>query len=130
MNRRGGRLFRIAKSHFYFEGSLLRIWTSLETRSPIGNYKKTFLKMGGWARKNWESEFSLDCGSDVSARDVFGSSGLAYAVSQRSYDMVELLTQSERDPELEDKKGRTPLMVAGNAGNVSIKKLLQDASSR
>ena len=98
-----------------------------KTESPICNYKKTFLILAT-GRMN-EAEFFLDCGSDVNARDVFGCSGLTYAVERQSYDMVELLIRRGANPKLEDNNGRTPLMIAENAGNTVIKKLLQGGSS-
>jgi ankyrin repeat protein len=100
-----------------------------KTESPICNYKKTFLIWAAELGRIDEAEFFLDCGSDVNARDVFGSSGLGYAVGRRSYDMVNLLIQRGANPKLEDNTGRTPLMAAENAGNIVIKKLLQDTSS-
>jgi len=101
----------------------------IKTESPICSYKKTFLIWAAELGRIDEAKFFLECGSDVNARDVFGSSGLGYAVGRRSYDMVNLLIQWGANPKLKDKKGLTPLMAAENAGNIVIKKLLQDRSS-
>jgi ankyrin repeat protein len=100
-----------------------------KTESPICNYKKTFLIWTAELGRIDEAEFFLDCGSDVNARDIYGASGLSHAVGRRSYDMVKLLIQRGANPKLEDNTGQTPLMAAENAGNIVIKKLLQDASS-
>jgi hypothetical protein len=100
-----------------------------KTESPICNYKKTFLIWAAELGRIDEAKFFLDYGSDVNASDVFGSSALGYAVGRRSYDMVNLLIQKGANPKLEDNKGQTPLMAAENAGNIVIKKLLQDTSS-
>jgi ankyrin repeat protein len=99
-----------------------------KTESPICGYRKTFLIWAAELGRIEEAEFLLDCRSDVNARDVFGSSGLAYAVGRQSYQMVELLIQRGANPKLEDNRGSTPLMAAENAGNILIKKLLQNAS--
>ena len=100
------------------------------TESPICDYKKTFLILAAGQGRIDEAEFFLDCGSDVNARDRFGSSGLSYAVGRQSYDMVKLLLRRGANPKLEDNKGETPLMIAENSGNIVIKELFQNTSSR
>jgi ankyrin repeat protein len=64
-----------------------------KTESPICNYKKTFLIWAAKLGRIDEAKFFLEYSSNVNARDVFGSSGLAYAVGRRSYNMVNLLIQ-------------------------------------
>jgi ankyrin repeat protein len=100
-----------------------------KTESPICGYKKTFLIWAAERGRIDQVKFLLDCGSDVNARDVFGNSGLSYAVGQQSTDMVKLLIQRGANPKIEDNKGLTPLMSAENSGHVEALKLLKDALS-
>jgi ankyrin repeat protein len=81
-------------------------------RSPICGYNKTFLIWAAELGRISEVQLLLDCGSDVNAADVFGTTGLHYAVSNKNFQMVELLVKNRANPRLQDREGITALQRA------------------
>jgi ankyrin repeat protein len=90
-----------------------------KTESPICTYKKTFLI--------WAAELFLRCGSDVNAADIFGNTGLRYAVNNRNLDMVKLLIEKGSNLTKVGHEGITPLTAAEKTGNIPIKECLEKA---
>lgn len=63
-------------------------------------------------------------GNELDAKDVFGKSALFYATENRNHTMVTHLLARNADPNTSDIRGKTPLMVACQDGNVCIVNLL------
>jgi ankyrin repeat protein len=97
------------------------------TRSPICGYNKTFLIWAAELGRISEAELFLDFGSDVNATDVFGTTGLVYAVGNKNIQMVEFLVKRGANLRLLDKEGRTILHKADMSDNVPIKTYLEAA---
>jgi serine/threonine-protein phosphatase 6 regulatory ankyrin repeat subunit B len=97
--------------------------------SPISNYKKTFLIWAAEQGRISEVEFFLRCGSDVNAADVFGATGLHYAVGNKNFEMVKLLVENKFNLNLADRNGVTPLIAAEKTENVRIREYLKNALS-
>ncbi|OAP55160.1 hypothetical protein AYL99_10860 [Fonsecaea erecta] len=81
-------------------------------RSPISGYNKTYLIWAAEQRRISQVQFLLDCGADVNAADVFGSTGLHHATHSQNYDMIRLLLENGADLLLKDHHGRTVLDTA------------------
>jgi hypothetical protein len=98
-----------------------------KTESPAFNYKKTFLIWAAELGRIFQAEFLLRCGSDVNAADIFGNTGLHYAVNNRNLDMVKLLIEKGSNLTKVGHGGITPLTAAEKTGNKPIKEYLEKA---
>jgi ankyrin repeat protein len=98
-----------------------------KTESPICTYKKTFLIWAAELGRISQAEFFLRCGSDVNAADIFGNTGLRYAVNNRNLDMVKLLIEKGSNLTKVGHEGITPLTAAEKTGNIPIKECLEKA---
>jgi ankyrin repeat protein len=101
-----------------------------KAESPICNYRKTFLIWAAEQGRISQVEFFLICGSDVNAADTFGNTAMHYAVNNRNFDMVKLLTENGFNLTLEARNGNTPLIAAEKTENKLIKEYLKDALFR
>jgi ankyrin repeat protein len=98
-----------------------------KAESPISKYRKTFLIWAAELGRISEVKFFLSCHSDVNAADVFGSTGLDYAVGNQDVGMVKLLINNGANLNPADCRGNTPLIAAGRTGNTEIEKCIKDA---
>ncbi|OAL19334.1 hypothetical protein AYO22_09878 [Fonsecaea multimorphosa] len=89
-------------------------------RSPISGYNKTYLIWAAELGRISQVRFLLDCGADVNAADVFGSTGLHYATNNQNYDIIRLLVENGADLLLKDRQGRTSLDAAERTNNQLI----------
>jgi ankyrin repeat protein len=96
-----------------------------KTETMVGPYKTTFLICAAGGRRLAQVKFFLDCGSNVSAANMFGDTALHWAVNIKDYEMVKLLTESGADLKFESGKGVTPLIAAEKTEYVPIKEYLK-----
>jgi ankyrin repeat protein len=97
-----------------------------KAESPICNYKKTFLIWAAEQGRISQVKFFLRCGSDVNAADVFGNTGMHYAVGNKNMEMVTLLVENGFNLKLEDNQGVTPLIAAEKTENIHIRNYIRD----
>jgi ankyrin repeat protein len=66
-------------------------------------------------------------GNDLDAKDTFGKSALLYAAENKNHTIVTQLMARQADPNVSDIRGRTPLMISSQKGDLCIvKRLLVD----
>ncbi|XP_053312157.1 ankyrin repeat domain-containing protein 50-like [Spea bombifrons] len=80
------------------------------------------------------AELFLDAGADINWRDSEGRTALSVAclcvpAGQDYPELVSLLLEHGADPELEDKDGVTPLLVAAYEGQAEVAELLLEAGA-
>jgi ankyrin repeat protein len=99
-------------------------------RSPVGNYNKTCLIWAAELGRLAEVEFLLDCGSDVNAQDMFGSTAAGYAIANNNEAIAKILIDHGADLSIKDRFGRTPLHTADGSSIPSMRASLEAALAK
>jgi CubicO group peptidase (beta-lactamase class C family) len=71
----------------------------------------------------------IEAGSDLDARDAYGSTPLIVAVTFGKPEVVRLLLQAGADPEIPNSDGSAPLQIAAFLGHADVVKALLDAGA-
>jgi ankyrin repeat protein len=93
---------------------------------PIG-YNKTFFIWAAELGRTSLVEFLLECGADVNAQDIYGSTATHYAVSGNNIEIVNILVKNGANLRLQARNGHTPVMGADTGGFFKMKTYLEAA---